>query len=298
MSPLFLIKYPDNQITIPGIFECWSGFGSTAMCNGPLMEFIIRDLMSRPEKTLFICQKADGHYKIPDEIITVVEKENAVLVAGVVAGKKQQPHFFYCPADDNFFIYNVYETFRQFHVPWEQRESILFWRGAVSGGNWRVDTVRKCLYIPKTDVKLIDKYVRPECNPQQNPELFSNIVEPIHQCKYKALLYLDGNSSASNVTWIFASGAVPVFVSIHEFWFRHLLVPWVHYVPIEWDLSDLEEKIQWIWDHDDEAKKIAENALEFARTVLCPESQAKFIRGEIDRLINEHKQNNQEEKSD
>ena len=36
-------------------------------------------------------------------------------------------------------------------------------------------------------------------------------------------------------------------------------VPWVHYVPVQTDLSDLVEKIQWLKDNDDQAKQIALN---------------------------------------
>ena len=39
--------------------------------------------------------------------------------------------------------------------------------------------------------------------------------------------------------------------------------PWVHYIPIKPDFSDLEDKMQWLETHDEEAKEIADNAYEF-----------------------------------
>ena len=36
-----------------------------------------------------------------------------------------------------------------------------------------------------------------------------------------------------------------------------ILEPWVHYVPLNKDLSDVEEKMQWVIDHDEEARRIA-----------------------------------------
>jgi hypothetical protein len=293
MSPLFFIRFPDGRFHIPGIFDFWSGFGSNVMSNGPIISFIVDYLSTKKEKTLFICQKADGHYKIPDEIEQIAKTEDAVLIAGVVAGVSQQKHFFYSPASDEFFVNEVYDSFKHHRVPWEKKENILFWRGGVSGwwsygGSWRIDVVKACLTIPKTDIKFVDCYVRPYCNPTDTPELFADKVDVLDQLKYKALLYLDGNSSASNATWIFASGCVPVFVSIHEFWFRDFLVPWVHYIPVQWDLSDLSEKIQWIWDNDDNARQIAENALELSRTVLSCANQRNYIKYEIDKLIEEH----------
>lgn len=49
--------------------------------------------------------------------------------------------------------------------------------------------------------------------------------------------------------------------SPYRLWFEHLLKPYVHYVPIAADLGDLIEKIEWCKRHDEECKKIVENAL-------------------------------------
>jgi len=49
--------------------------------------------------------------------------------------------------------------------------------------------------------------------------------------------------------------------SPYRLWFEHLLKPYVHYVPIAADLGDLVEKIEWCKRHNEECKKIAENAL-------------------------------------
>ena len=38
---------------------------------------------------------------------------------------------------------------------------------------------------------------------------------------------------------------------------EELLVPWVHYVPLADDLSDVEEKVQWVLENEEEAQEIA-----------------------------------------
>jgi Glycosyl transferase family 90 len=38
---------------------------------------------------------------------------------------------------------------------------------------------------------------------------------------------------------------------------EELLEPWVHFVPINDSLSDVEEKVQWVIDHSDQAQAIA-----------------------------------------
>lgn len=46
-------------------------------------------------------------------------------------------------------------------------------------------------------------------------------------------------------------------------WYFPLLVPFHDHVPVKADLSDLEEKIRWCREHDDECRLIGENAKTF-----------------------------------
>ena len=53
-----------------------------------------------------------------------------------------------------------------------------------------------------------------------------------------------------------------------------LLEPWVHYVPLNEDLSDVEEKMKWVIDHDEEAQMIAERGALWMKDLLYhPDSQ-------------------------
>jgi spore maturation protein CgeB len=70
----------------------------------------------------------------------------------------------------------------------------------------------------------------------------------------------------------------------NEYWFKKYLKPGFHYVPIKYDLSDLKEKIEWLVNNDTEAKKIAENAMEFARIVFSSEFQHGYLMKEIKRV--------------
>ncbi|KAL7532469.1 hypothetical protein ACHAWF_004144 [Thalassiosira exigua] len=50
-----------------------------------------------------------------------------------------------------------------------------------------------------------------------------------------------------------------------------LMVPWVHYVPVRADLSDLREKYEWAESHPQQARQISDNATELARNLGTPE---------------------------
>jgi spore maturation protein CgeB len=70
----------------------------------------------------------------------------------------------------------------------------------------------------------------------------------------------------------------------NDYWFKRYLKPMVHYVPIQYDLSDLAEKITWLVEHDDEAKKIADNAMAFSKLFFSPEFQRNHLIAEIGRI--------------
>ncbi|EKX40918.1 hypothetical protein GUITHDRAFT_54660, partial [Guillardia theta CCMP2712] len=58
--------------------------------------------------------------------------------------------------------------------------------------------------------------------------------------------------------------------SLREFW-EFELQPFVHFIPLSEDLSDLVEMVEWAIEHDEEVRRIVQNALEFVRTRLTPQ---------------------------
>ncbi|KAI8616441.1 lipopolysaccharide-modifying protein, partial [Chytriomyces sp. MP71] len=77
---------------------------------------------------------------------------------------------------------------------------------------------------------------------------------------FKFLLVLDGNGWPARLQSYLHTNSVVVYNGIFRDFFNWQLEPFVHYVPVRLDLSDLEERVQWLMDHDEEARKISENA--------------------------------------
>lgn len=69
----------------------------------------------------------------------------------------------------------------------------------------------------------------------------------------------------------------------HE-WFRNLLVPFEHYIPLENDLSDLDEKMKWIQSHPQQVREIAERGRQFNLDYLSFERNEEHIYELIYRL--------------
>lgn len=111
-------------------------------------------------------------------------------------------------------------------------------------------------------------------------DLYADTVSLSEMLQYKALIMLEGNDVSSGLKWALFSNSVvmmpePTLIS----WaMEERLEPWVHYVPIHVDTrtpvpaaTDVEQKMQWIVDHDDQARQIARaGKLWIADLVLHP----------------------------
>ena len=95
---------------------------------------------------------------------------------------------------------------------------------------------------------------------------FKKHLSKAEHLAYKYLPVLDGRMCTyPGYQWRLLSNSVCLKQESDEVqWFYGALKPYIHYIPVQNDLSDLLEKIGWAREHDEEAKKIAEQATEFA----------------------------------
>jgi hypothetical protein len=81
--------------------------------------------------------------------------------------------------------------------------------------------------------------------------------------KYKYLLHVDGQTASWGLAHKLNSGSVLVWIesarNYREFYYP-LLKPWIHYIPIARDLSDLDSITEWMFQHDDQVKEIVNQA--------------------------------------
>ncbi|CDJ35735.1 thioredoxin, putative [Eimeria mitis] len=90
--------------------------------------------------------------------------------------------------------------------------------------------------------------------------------------KYKYILELDGTVAAYRNPYLLASGSLLLKQdSIYYEWYQRELSPWQHFVPFDGSGEDLLSKLQWAKEHDEEARRIATNAQQYARANLLPE---------------------------
>lgn len=182
--------------------------------------------------------------------------------------------------DDGFVRTRGYEETRDFYskniVPWEQKKPIVFWRGTTTGisptGLWKdLQRIKLCAIASNAinrdhfDIGLsgIVQLSRQEAKQIEGLGYLKQFIPIKVSNTYKYLVDIDGNSNAwSALFQKLLSGSVVLKVaspSNFRQWYYDELIPWVNFVPVESDMSDLVEKIDWLLDHDNEAKKIGEN---------------------------------------
>lgn len=85
-------------------------------------------------------------------------------------------------------------------------------------------------------------------------------VSPVSYMDYQSNIDIDGNSNAWSSCFVKLLTGSPVFKilsrSNFQQWYYDKLRPFHNYIPVASDLTDLEEKAEWLFSHPKEAKMI------------------------------------------
>ena len=165
-------------------------------------------------------------------------------------------------------------------TPWNTKKSILIWRGSSSGQ--RRTVIEQYIDYNNDDGTILPYHHRQQQQQQQQQQhysipidvAFSEILK-VHQNKfqhhpdeyyvrdalsvsqllqYKYLLVLEGWGLASNLKWMLYSNSL-VFMAIPtkvSWAMEEKLVPWVHYIPLYENYTNLSEQLAWAQTHDEE----------------------------------------------
>jgi hypothetical protein len=105
------------------------------------------------------------------------------------------------------------------------------------------------------------------------------------QSQYKYIINVEGHVSAFRLSMELGMGSVVLIVeSEWKLWYHDLLQPYVHYVPVKADLSNIISQIEWCRNNDDKCEEIARNALSFHNTYLSRSSILDYIQNLLIKL--------------
>jgi hypothetical protein len=182
-------------------------------------------------------------------------------------------------------------TLSSARIPWDERQPRAMFRGSSTGGSLRAGQrssdnprVRLCLRSLESPSELDARITRVvNADEGRAAELTamgvtSRFMTPAEQAAFKYLVSIDGWAGEwDGLYWKLFSGSVVLLVeSAWAQWYTHRLEPFVHYVPVSADLSNLIDQIRWCRDHDAECRAIAERARSFLEQHVSFEQAVRY----------------------
>lgn len=194
-------------------------------------------------------------------------------------------------------------------IDWDSKKEIAFWRGSATGStslarNQRLQITKIDNIYRKRNIKLIDAGIvswntrdkihfskllnRPVLTFIKIKKLKKEGINlknrvPMHdQMQYKYILNIDGHSNPNRTSYLLKNNSLILqveseYVVGNVTWFTHLIKPYVHYVPIKFDFSNLEHQIEWCKNNDDKCKEIVNNANNLYNTYLAKRGICEYI---------------------
>jgi hypothetical protein len=189
--------------------------------------------------------------------------------------------------------FDLIKTVRMHDIPYNRKRDCIMWRGSSTGypkydDNGKQTTQRYNLvsryYMHDKDKinvgfnSLCQHFKSNEYNKFKKP--FVSVQDML---KYKFLLSIEGNDVASDLKWKLSSNSLvimpkPTCISIIC---ENLLEPWVHYVPVKDDFSDLDKIYEWCLNNEAKCLEIIGNANKYIKMFtqeLMIKLSAKVIR--------------------
>ena len=185
---------------------------------------------------------------------------------------------------------------QKYDIPWEEKKNASVWRGRLTGYNRQEDVMtenvmlntnyteyeacmlfERCTLVYRSynsslaDVGLTHGAAGwTRLNQMNGRNLMKGPLDIIELLTYKMIISVEGNDVASGLKWGLLSNSVILMVPPAKatFVMEHLLEAWVHFVPLDPDMSNVDERTQWVLDHSDQAKQIAKRATTFINDLL------------------------------
>ena len=184
----------------------------------------------------------------------------------------------YCPlTSDDMSTKPILENRLKYDKSWNERIDKVIFLGSTTGpprseNNQRVQLCKKFEYNPLFKVGITQVNYRDKVYKNNLVEfttddiLLTNKIPMIEQVKYKYIMNIDGHAAAyRNLTLhylgflVFKVDSLPEREDIGRMWIDQFLTKNEDYVQIDYNFNNLESKVNYFIQNQDEAKKILEN---------------------------------------
>jgi hypothetical protein len=180
---------------------------------------------------------------------------------------------------------HIRSHYAQNDVPWERRQPVAMWRGGTSGQprnssiGWRsLPRIRLC-EIGREHPDIIDAGITgiaqmPSVQAEEeicNSGLMADFIPVKEFNRFRYQIDIDGNSNSWPGLFqkLLTGSPVLKVASPRGFrqWYYDRLKPWINFVPVAVDMSDLVEKVEWLKAHDDAARQIGKGGRALAESL-------------------------------
>ena len=183
---------------------------------------------------------------------------------------------------NNFRHWGHIPSVNENDIEYTKKKNSIVWRGASTGFNKRNPIVEKLYTHPTFNIgfsRLIHGRV------SKYPAKGNLSMK--EQLEYKFILVIEGNDVSSGLKWQLSSNSVVIMAkpTCISWAMEDKLIPYVHYIPVKADYSDLEEVFNWALKHQAECIAITKNAKAFISQFLDEEKEQEIHRRIIQRYI-------------
>jgi hypothetical protein len=212
----------------------------------------------------------------------------------------------------------------KYDVPWTNKTNNVIWRGAYYGNdntNPRYRLINN--YGDKYNIKNTERAKHFKCTNEFNSALNGifkyickfdilsvldniflviklfitfNFIEhksPNHisqedQLKCKYLINIEGNDVSTALKWMMYSNSVVIMPkpTVASWFMEDCLEPYVHYVPLNDEIDNLDEIINWCKNNDNTCKEIAHNATIYTKSFLNISKENEIMNGILKQYYN------------
>lgn len=167
-------------------------------------------------------------------------------------------------------------------IPFESKKFGVVFRGSCSSPykssdskTSRYEIVLRNHLHPLADLGLtkLELYVNGSGIDRESLRLLDKgILTREEQMAYQLVLCIEGADISTSFGWVLASHCVAIhpYPFLYEVWYFKDLRPWVHFIPISLDGSDLADTIEWCRLHPKECRSIAETGREYMHAMCDP----------------------------
>jgi hypothetical protein len=164
-------------------------------------------------------------------------------------------------------------------TPFEKKKNVVFWRGVSTGSskhfsakNWDPRLANRFTLVENwfnktNDIDVGFSFIHRDWLKPKYQKYVKGSCDVNHFLKFKYILSIEGNDKDSGLNWKLNSNSL-VFMAkprVTSWLMETTLIPNKHYILLNDDFSDLQEKLEWCNNNQDQCIEIIKNANEFMK---------------------------------